>query len=286
MNTPCVWVVVPVFNRTESIFRFIRQLLSQSFEDFRCIVVDHGTVAIDYSLFQDSRITVLKESSDLWWTGAVNAGVKHALQKGCSGDDFILIINDDVRFDGGYIETLVRLGTSHPNSIVGSVCVDESTGEVLSANFSLNRLKAQFVPHYYKRMLREIPDTCLSSDILPGRGMLVPRKVFADVGLFREEDLPHYGADNEFSFRARKAGYPLIVSRDCVVETQREIPLTSQSGRLDLAKKHLFSRKSKANLPTLLAMSTCYFRPPYSLYFLTVNVALKLLSTVKHCCRD
>jgi GT2 family glycosyltransferase len=285
MSTPHLWIVVPVFNRVESIFSFVRQMCSQSFQDFKLIVIDHGTLATDYSSLDDCRITVLRESPDLWWTGAVNAGVTYVSQQSCSRHDLILVINDDVHVDATYLQSLVDLATDHPGSIIGSISVDESTGEVLSANFSLSKLKATFVPNYYGCPLSEIPDTCLSSDILPGRGMLVPRAVFDCVGMFLEADLPHYGADNEFSYRAKKAGYDLIVSKNCIVRTPAEVSPAPWKGRLNLARDHLFGRKSKGNLPTLLVLSRCYFRPPYDMYYFIVNAILKILSTAKHCFR-
>jgi GT2 family glycosyltransferase len=283
INTPRVWIVVPVFNRVESIFSFIRQMLSQSLGSFRLVVVDHGTVPIDYSSFDDCRISVLRENSDLWWTGAVNAGVKYALQESRSQDDFVLIINDDVHVNSKYLQSLVDVATDHPNAIIGSITVDESTHEVLSASFSLNRFKATFAPNYYRCSLGEIPDACLPSDILPGRGMLVPKGVFGHAGLFLETVLPHYGADNEFSYRAKEAGYHLVVSKSCVVETRGEVSPERGKGRLSLVRDSLFGRKSKGNLPTLLALSRCYFRPPYAIYYFIVNAALKILSTAKHC---
>ena len=48
------------------------------------------------------------------------------------------------------------------------------------------------------------------SDFLPGRGTLVPIRVYETIGLY-DEKLPHYGSDYEFSNRAKKNNYNLIV---------------------------------------------------------------------------
>jgi len=277
-----VAVVVPVYERPEKIHRFIPQFLSQTFENLMIVVVDHGRRHVDYSAFDDPRLVVLRENSELWWTGAVNRGVEYALRR-IAPSGFILVINDDVQVDDTYVQSLVELGAAHPDSIVGSVSVDECSGEVLSASFSLNRLKAKFVPAYYKRMLHEVPNACLCSDILPGRGMLVPARVFAAVGLFLEEALPHYGADNEFSYRARRAGYPLLVSKRCVVRTGKPVHAAPQGGRWRRIRYHLFGIKSKGGLPSLIVLSRLYFRPPYWLYYFLVNAIVKVLATAKHC---
>ncbi len=277
-------IVVPVYERAEEVHRFIRQFLSQTFDRFRLIVIDHGRIHVDYSMFCDSRLAVLQESSELWWTGAVNRGIEFALRQ-TPPSCFLLIINDDVRVATTYLQSLVCLATDWPNAIIGSLSVDEATGEVLSAGFLLNRLTANFVPNYYRCPLDEIPDGCLPSDILPGRGMLVPRGVFERIGLFLETTLPHYGADNEFSYRAKKAGYRLWVSKKCVVETRRAVSLVPSRRKWRVARDCLWGQRSKGNLPMLRALSRCYFRPPYDLYYFLVNAARKVLSTAKYCLR-
>jgi len=47
--------------------------------------------------------------------------------------------------------------------------------------------------------------------MLPGRGTLVPVECFRTVGLFDERRLPQYGADYEFSVRASRSGYRLLM---------------------------------------------------------------------------
>ena len=277
-------VVVPVHNRSEEIQNFVCQMRGQTHGEFRLLIVDHGTESLDSSALDDDRIHVLRESPELWWTGAVNRGVTWALAQ-MPKCDFVLVINDDTCFDATYLQSLVELSRTHPKSVIGSVSVDERTGRILSGCFSLNRLKARFTPHYYRCHIDEMPDTCLPTDILPGRGMLVPRAVFEDIGLFLDKALPHYGADNEFSYRAKRAGYDLLVSKTCMVRTKSRAPLSSTKGRWRLVGQQLFGPRSTGNLPMLFNLSRHYFKSPYSVYFFAVNGFLKVLSTVRHCCR-
>ena len=46
----------------------------------------------------------------------------------------------------------------------------------------------------------------------PGRGTLIPLQAFSDLGLYDEKHLPHYGADYDFTYRARRAGYRILIS--------------------------------------------------------------------------
>ena len=270
------WIIVPVFNRAEKIHNFINQILSQTYQNFRLIIVDHGTVDIDYSVFDDSRIGVLKQSSELWWTGAVNVGVRYVLEESTCGEDFILVINDDVRFDDNYLQLLVDVGMNHPGAVVGSVCVKSDTGRVMSTGFSLDRLRARFVAKYAGRWPDDIPDALIPSDVLSGRGMLVPPSVFRTIGLFDEGHLPHYGADNEFSWRARKRGFDLVVGTRCVVITEpRNPPLVRPTTTV---MDFITDTRKSGNLPAVVAFASLCFSRPYALYYTGVHFMRCLLS--------
>jgi GT2 family glycosyltransferase len=67
-------------------------------------------------------------------------------------------------------------------------------------------LKEQLHPHNY-----------IASSVLSGRGVLIPIELFKKIGLYDQMLFPHYGADIDFSIRASKAGYKLLVSLNAIV---------------------------------------------------------------------
>jgi GT2 family glycosyltransferase len=54
-------------------------------------------------------------------------------------------------------------------------------------------------------------------DFLSGRGTLIPVEAFQEIGLYDFVRLPHYGADYEFSHRAKKKGYSLFINYKSIV---------------------------------------------------------------------
>jgi len=52
---------------------------------------------------------------------------------------------------------------------------------------------------------------------LPGRGLLIPKNVFCRIGLFNENDFPHYLADYDFTHRAFTAGFELFCNFDSIL---------------------------------------------------------------------
>src|SRR4051794_30966763 len=88
---PKVSIILPTFNRADTIMRAIRSVQAQSFQDWELIVVDDGstdnTVALLTSV--DARIMVVRQANQ-GMTEARNTGIRAA-----SGDYFAFLDSDD-----------------------------------------------------------------------------------------------------------------------------------------------------------------------------------------------
>jgi GT2 family glycosyltransferase len=69
---------------------------------------------------------------------------------------------------------------------------------------------AEDYDYSYPELVRRA--TFVESQSLPGRGTLIPTDVFDKIGLYDSKHYIHYLSDIEFSVRAQKAGYRLIVN--------------------------------------------------------------------------
>ena len=65
-----------------------------------------------------------------------------------------------------------------------------------------------------------LPSGFIACDMTGGRGVLFPRSTFEEIGLLDAVRLPQYGADNDFTLRARKAGYSIHVVTSAIVRTR------------------------------------------------------------------
>ena len=57
----------------------------------------------------------------------------------------------------------------------------------------------------------------IEANLLTGRCLLHPVEIFKKIGNYNSEKLPHYGGDDEFTARARSAGYKLFVLPSAIV---------------------------------------------------------------------
>jgi GT2 family glycosyltransferase len=233
-----IYIVIPVFNRWHFTKACLASLAGQTDKEFVTVVVDHGstdgTSLNIQAEFPD--VVVLKGDESMWWTAATNAGVKYALDKNA---DHILTLNNDLVVGKDYIGHLVSAALANPKSIIGSVSLDIDLPEkVIFAGSSWNAWIAKYrsaVDLQKPYSVLKGQYTTVPTAMLPGRGTLIPATAFREAGLFDEVNFPHYMADDDFSLRAQKLGYALIVDTRCVVFSH--VGATGLNGELSKKKR-------------------------------------------------
>ena len=219
-------VVIPVHNRKLLTHNCLACLAAQTYRNHRIIVVDDGSTDGTADMIRETfpQVIVMEGDGNLWWTEATNWGIRYAQQHPVAPNEenFVLTLNDDTEVKPDYLQTLLDAWQQHKPCLVGSPSVDidnpnklEFAGTEIELYFASGRnLAAQFDNDY--RKLQQQAEY-VKSDSLPGRGTLIPMRVFDEIGLFDSKNFMHYMADIEFSVRAAKAGYQLIVNTKSLV---------------------------------------------------------------------
>jgi len=89
------------------------------------------------------------------------------------------------------------------------------------------------------------------TDAISTKGTLYPTAVFKKIGLFDAKHFPHYFSDYEFSIRAKRMGYNLLVCHKSRIYNKAErtgIGNIPAKPSVTQAFGLLVSRKSKVNL--------------------------------------
>ncbi|PRY37662.1 GT2 family glycosyltransferase [Spirosoma oryzae] len=218
-------VVIPVHNRLAYTRQCLNCLSAQTYRDFRVIVVDDGSTDGTDTMIKTEfpDVVLIKGDGNLWWTEATNVGIRYAMkQPDGNGPHFVLTLNDDTIVQPDYLQSMLNAYDVHHPCLVGSVSVDSTNPERLEyagSAFELytagGRHLAADYQYSYANLIGKTDH--VESQSLPGRGTLIPMDVFAKAGLFNAEKYAHYMADIEFSIRAKKAGYRLIVDAKSIV---------------------------------------------------------------------
>jgi GT2 family glycosyltransferase len=246
-----IFVVLPTFNRKESLLRCL-ECLGRQDVSHRVVISDSGSTDGTSEAVSKAfpEALVLEGHADLFWTGAVNLALRWVADNADS-DDFFLLLNDDTEFGPGYLKVLLSCAAEDPKRIVGSVCTDlAEPRKILGGGIRINWWTGKFVICGHGKTLDQYPHGFLRvTSAQAGRATLYPVSVLSDVGFPNEEKLPHYGGDFEFSRRCSKHGYSLLVSYDAVVMS-KTVTDGFRKGRQS-ARNFFFSKKSLFNLRSL-----------------------------------
>ncbi len=242
-----ICIVIPVHNRKTFTEACLLSLQNQTMKVDYIIVVDDGSTDGTKEMIHDqfNAVIVLEGDGNLFWTAAINKGIKLALSLGA---DYILTLNNDTVASTNFIEKMMQY--ARPEILLGALDIDIKTkkpyygGELFSwrsghSQFLLNMLKRD-----QQKGLHEV-------SLFPGRGLLISRMVFDTIGLFEEKQLPHYMADYDFTQLARKNGFKVFCNYDAKLYTY---PAEGGDQKIRDKKtlrnyfKHLFSIRGGGNL--------------------------------------
>ena len=216
MTDAHIFVVIPVHDRISLTRACLTALDQQTLRDFTVVVVDDGSEdGTNEALRREFRqAEVLQGDGSLWWTGAMNVGVGWVLSR-AAADDVVVTLNNDTIPHPGFLEGLARAHEEAPHALIGSLLV--STGDrqtIIDGGVHINWATAK----YRSSRRGDLHVDCASLvprlrqvDALSGCGTLVPLLAYRRAGPYDEKLLRQYAADFEFSIRAQRCGFRLLV---------------------------------------------------------------------------
>lgn len=274
-----IYIIIPVFNRWNYTFGCLSSFNIQTDQKFRLVVVDHGSTDGTSELIKQQfpDVVLLKGDESMWWSAATNLGIRYAIK---AGADFVLTLNNDTIATNNYISSLYdAIALAPENSLIGSAAINEETGELTYLGEKIEWFTSSIF--YNLKSLKAIPkQQLIEVSHFPGRGLLIPKRVIEDIGLFDEKCFPHYMADYDFTMRALKSGYRTYCFSDARIVTFPEASGANQLRRRKSVKAyyyHLFGMKGNANLPLYFkyAFRHC---PSYALPFhLVIGTARRVI---------
>lgn len=157
-------IIIPLYNKEHYIANTIKSVLTQTYTDFELIIVNDGSTDNSndiVSKFTDKRIKIINQT---------NQGVSVARNTGINiaQGTFIAFLDADDEWCPEYLEKMYQLTIKYPNYSV--FC----TGQI-------NR-----VIHTLPKGISIIEDHCKYNYIFFTGCMFIRKKIFQEVGLFKE----------------------------------------------------------------------------------------------------
>ena len=185
MSTPIVSVIIPTYNRGDTIERAIDSVLKQSFKQFELIVVDDGSTDNTAKLldsYSASRLKYIKFDINRGANTARNVGIRE------SNGSYISFLDSDDEFLPDHLETVINSLEEQPDS-VGGVYTSQSRfqcGDLIGNNIAYQSLTSP------RDVIERYPASGFST-------LTFRRGIFDTVGPL-DEDLPAF-QDRDFLLR-------------------------------------------------------------------------------------
>jgi len=203
-------IILLNWNTEQLTLECLRSLTRMDYSNLQIILVDNGSrdgtlTAIEAEF---PRITLIRHSHNLGFTGGCNAGVRRAL---ADGSDYIMLLNNDTEVAADMLQILVNFAESDPHiGIVGPLLYyyDDAV-RIWSAGIYVDYATGQ------SHSLRdgELDDGAYlpyQVDAVCGCGLLVKRTVIEGIGLLDDRFFAYY-EETDWCARARNAGYQIWI---------------------------------------------------------------------------
>ena len=249
-RVPTVFAIIPIFNRLHFTLACIRHLKTQNYPSLRIVVSDGGstggTVEAVRAAFPD--VDVLTTTTELWWAGAMAAGINFVIQESQDNADCVLMLNNDTEIPADYVLKLVA-ASKRFDAAVGALIVDsrDSTRVLDAGEYVV------WSPYAFPVKTAVDPSERFRDDVdvLPGRGSLIPLRMIQHAGNVDAHRFPHYLADYEFFYRIKAAGFRLGVCYETrILAHIEETGIIPGVGVASFTRvwQELFSRRSMSNV--------------------------------------
>jgi GT2 family glycosyltransferase/glycosyltransferase involved in cell wall biosynthesis len=221
---PTVDVVVCVHNALEDTRRCLWSLLQKATRRFRLIVVNDGsdppTSEFLRALSESHPALTLIGNADPphGYPIAANLGLR------ASTSDYVILLNSDTIVTCGWLERIVSHGQQHARVGILGPLSNAATHQSVpqrrtGGEWAVNPLPCWLTEDGIALMLeRAAPRTDTRLPFLNGFCYAIKRAVIEAIGYFDEETFPEgYAEENDYSQRAREAGFELAVVDDAYV---------------------------------------------------------------------
>lgn len=210
-----VYLVTILFNSADCIAAFGRDLVAQTFRNWRLIAIDNASVddsAGALTCLADERIQVIRNRRNLGFARAANQGMRLAVEKGA---EFLVLINNDTRMAPDLLARFIaargRLGA---DVITPRIMYLDRPNEAWYAG---GHLAYDWV---FKNVHEQFDPTETRSewtvDFASGCCLGLSAKVLKSVGLL-DESLFVYWEDTDYCLRLKLAGVPIWYVHDLVL---------------------------------------------------------------------
>jgi GT2 family glycosyltransferase len=266
-------VIIPTYNRRNLLKGCLASLKNQTVPPDKILVVVDGSTDGTLKMLEKDfpDLDILKGNGEWWWSKSVNNGIKQTLNNAVT---HFLLLNDDTLFPLEFFEELLQVISENQGKTLINIAAKDIKNHEWSYLGVKKSWKNPFKSVDFKEIYLSSPPKYINVSSLVGRGLIIPSFAINDVGFFDEKNFPQAIADSDFSLRASKKGYSLVVATKPYL-----FSYTKETSRKHYEKtynirnmfKRLFAKKSSSNLIYLFKYNLRHCPKKYLIQYTIIN---------------
>lgn len=221
------FLVIPVHNRVEETVKCLDSILAQRDYIASILIVDDGSTDGTQEIIRARYgaclpIVFVDGDGTLWWAGAIKKGVMACLPA-AGIDDYVVTLNNDVVLPKDAFQIASGLLDKHQECMLGAISISSAdrktivhTGWRMSC-WPLALTERIWWPGLIDEGTGGLDSNIAEVDFLPGTMTFTPVSAIRKYGTVNADKLPHYHADSEYSYRLKRKGIRVLLSKELYV---------------------------------------------------------------------
>lgn len=198
-------IIIPHYNEKDLLLHCLHSIKQHTKEPHEIIVVDNGSHDGSLEACIEHEVTVISLPKNVGFPVACNYGLQIA-----SGEE-LLLLNNDVLVTPNWLSNMQKCLYSDDHiGIVGPMTNYASGRQQITMPFTS-------IDDMVKRMNKHEPNKWMKAERIVGLCFLFKRELLERLGLLDELFSPGHFEDDDYCYRARQAGYKLMIVGDVFV---------------------------------------------------------------------
>ncbi len=261
-NPPKVTVIVLNWNGLTDTCECLESVRIITYPNYETIVVDNGSSGDDVRLLLErfgEQIRIIASPENLGFAGGANLAIRETINR---GDDYVLLLNNDVTVDQKFLNEMVRAAEELPDAaaLCPKIYFRDRPKVICSTGGRVNPWAGAARQVGRGEEDRGQYERVATRDYADGAAMLIRRQALERVGLLDEEYFA-YWEETDWCARAAEAGYRCYYVPAARVwhKTARSQAPDAEYYYLFRRNAFLFLRKRKSPLHLLSALALYLF---------------------------
>ncbi len=210
MQDTKIAIVILNYNGGQLLYDCVKSFLGLTYPSYQILVVDNASADNSAALVEhiDPKVTLLRATKNLGYTGGNNLGMQYALD---AGFDYILVVNNDtIVINPGFLEQMLTYAAQHADAgMLGPKVYFREVGTVQNTlcamPFFRKTLQSWLLQRLRPQRIKS-GDKVAQAEVLNGVCILIRSSFLKTVGLF-DDAIFMYREDTDLALRGKNKGW-------------------------------------------------------------------------------